>query len=277
MIMRNRKDENMSRIKTTFDALKAQGKKALIPYITGGDPLKEATVPMMHALVDAGSDIIELGVPFSDPMADGPTIQLACERALEHGTSLRDVLAMVKEFRTTNTETPVVLMGYLNPVEAMGYQTFVDRAVEAGVDGVLMVDLPPEEACDVDSIFKDAGLDVVYLIAPTTTDKRIESIGKSGSGYVYYVSLKGVTGSKALDVDDVARNLERIRAHVTIPVGVGFGIQDGETAAKVAAISDGVIVGSALVNRIAANATNPKQAQAEVSDIIRSMRTAMDA
>jgi tryptophan synthase alpha chain len=275
--MRNRKDENMSRIKTTFDALKAQGKKALIPYITGGDPLKEATVPMMHALVDAGSDIIELGVPFSDPMADGPTIQLACERALEHGTSLRDVLAMVKEFRTTNTETPVVLMGYLNPVEAMGYQTFVDRAVEAGVDGVLMVDLPPEEACDVDSIFKDAGLDVVYLIAPTTTDKRIESIGKSGSGYVYYVSLKGVTGSKALDVDDVARNLERIRAHVTIPVGVGFGIQDGETAAKVAAISDGVIVGSALVNRIAANATNPKQAQAEVSDIIRSMRTAMDA
>ena len=267
----------MSRIKTTFDALKAQGKKALIPYITGGDPLKEATVPMMHALVDAGSDIIELGVPFSDPMADGPTIQLACERALEHGTSLRDVLAMVKEFRTTNTETPVVLMGYLNPVEAMGYQTFVDRAVEAGVDGVLMVDLPPEEACDVDSIFKEAGLDVVYLIAPTTTDKRIESIGKSGSGYVYYVSLKGVTGSKALDVDDVARNLERIRAHVTIPVGVGFGIQDGETAAKVAAISDGVIVGSALVNRIAANATNPKQAQAEVSDIIRAMRTAMDA
>jgi tryptophan synthase alpha chain len=275
--MRNRKDENMSRIKTTFEALKAQGKKALIPYITGGDPLKEATVPMMHALVDAGSDIIELGVPFSDPMADGPTIQLACERALEHGTSLRDVLAMVKEFRTTNTETPVVLMGYLNPVEAMGYQTFVDRAVEAGVDGVLMVDLPPEEACDVDSIFKEAGLDVVYLIAPTTTDKRIESIGKSGSGYVYYVSLKGVTGSKALDVDDVARNLERIRAHVTIPVGVGFGIQDGETAAKVAAISDGVIVGSALVNRIAANATSPKQAQAEVSDIIRSMRTAMDA
>jgi tryptophan synthase alpha chain len=275
--MRNRKDENMSRIKTTFEALKAQGKKALIPYITGGDPLKEATVPMMHALVDAGSDIIELGVPFSDPMADGPTIQLACERALEHGTSLRDVLAMVKEFRTTNTETPVVLMGYLNPVEAMGYQTFVDRAVEAGVDGVLMVDLPPEEACDVDSIFKDAGLDVVYLIAPTTTDKRIESIGKSGSGYVYYVSLKGVTGSKALDVDDVARNLERIRAHVTIPVGVGFGIQDGETAAKVAAISDGVIVGSALVNRIAANATSPKQAQAEVSDIIRSMRTEMDA
>ncbi|MEQ3692869.1 MAG: tryptophan synthase subunit alpha [Thalassolituus sp.] len=267
----------MSLIKTTFEALKAQGKKALIPYITGGDPLKEATVPMMHALVDAGSDIIELGVPFSDPMADGPTIQLACERALEHGTSLRDVLAMVKEFRTTNTETPVVLMGYLNPVEAMGYQTFVDRAVEAGVDGVLMVDLPPEEACDVDSIFKDAGLDVVYLIAPTTTDKRIESIGKSGSGYVYYVSLKGVTGSKALDVDDVARNLERIRAHVTIPVGVGFGIQDGETAAKVAAISDGVIVGSALVNRIAANATSPKQAQAEVSDIIRSMRTAMDA
>lgn len=267
----------MTRISKVFKALEEQGKKALIPYITAGDPTKEATVPMMHALVEAGADIIELGVPFSDPMADGPTIQLACERALEHGTSLRDVLAMVAEFRQKDSETAVVLMGYLNPVEAMGYQTFVDAAVSAGVDGVLMVDLPPEEASDVDSIFKDAGLDVVYLIAPTTTDKRIESIGKSGSGYVYYVSLKGVTGSKALDVDDVARNLERIRAHVSIPVGVGFGIQDAETAAKVAAVSDGVIVGSAIVNRIAANADNPQQGIDEVSALVSSMRSAMDA
>jgi len=267
----------MTRISKVFKALEEQGKKALIPYITAGDPTKEATVPMMHALVEAGADIIELGVPFSDPMADGPTIQLACERALEHGTSLRDVLAMVAEFRQKDSETAVVLMGYLNPVEAMGYQTFVDAAVSAGVDGVLMVDLPPEEASDVDSIFKDAGLDVVYLIAPTTTDKRIESIGKSGSGYVYYVSLKGVTGSKALDVDDVARNLERIRAHVSIPVGVGFGIQDAETAAKVAAVSDGVIVGSAIVNRIAANADNPQQGIDEVSALVSGMRSAMDA
>lgn len=267
----------MTRISQTFAALKEQGKQALIPYITAGDPTKEATVPMMHALVEAGADIIELGVPFSDPMADGPTIQLACERALEHGTSLRDVLGMVAEFRKKDSDTAIVLMGYLNPVEAMGYQQFVDAAVTAGVDGVLMVDLPPEEAHDVDSVFKDAGLDVIYLIAPTTTDKRIESIGKAGSGYVYYVSLKGVTGSKALDVDNVAQNLDRIRAHVSIPVGVGFGIADAETAAKVASVSDGVIVGSAIVNRIANNADNPAQAIAEVSELVSGMRAAMDA
>ncbi|MFC3680702.1 tryptophan synthase subunit alpha [Bacterioplanoides pacificum] len=266
----------MSRISTVLNALKEQNRQALIPYITAGDPNKEATVPMMHALVDAGCDIIELGVPFSDPMADGPTIQLACERALAHNTSLTDVLAMVTEFRETNADTAVVLMGYLNPVEAMGYQTFVDRAVAAGVDGVLLVDLPPEEATEVEGIFKARQLDMVYLIAPTTSDERIEKIGQSGSGYVYYVSLKGVTGSKALDVDDVARNLERIRKHVSVPVGVGFGITNGETAAQVASVADGVIVGSAIVNRIAANADNPQQAQAEVTALMRDMRAAMD-
>ncbi|WP_419810442.1 tryptophan synthase subunit alpha [Bacterioplanoides sp.] len=266
----------MSRITTVLNALKEQNRQALIPYITAGDPTKEATVPMMHALVEAGCDIIELGVPFSDPMADGPTIQLACERALEHNTSLTDVLTMVAEFRQNDADTAVVLMGYLNPVEAMGYETFVNRAVEAGVDGVLLVDLPPEEATEVEDIFKAKDLDMVYLIAPTTTDARIEKIGQSGSGYVYYVSLKGVTGSKALDVDDVARNLERIRKHVSVPVGVGFGITNGETAAQVAKVADGVIVGSAIVNRIAANADNPAQAQAEVSELMREMRTAMD-
>lgn len=266
----------MSRITTVLNALKEQNRQALIPYITAGDPNKEATVPMMHALVEAGCDIIELGVPFSDPMADGPTIQLACERALEHGTSLTDVLAMVAEFREKDADTAVVLMGYLNPVEAMGYETFVDRAVKAGVDGVLLVDLPPEEATEVEGIFKAKDLDMVYLIAPTTTDARIEKIGQSGSGYVYYVSLKGVTGSKALDVDDVARNLERIRKHVSVPVGVGFGITNGETAAQVANVADGVIVGSAIVNRIAANADNPQQAQAEVTELMREMRSAMD-
>lgn len=266
----------MSRISTVLNALKEQNRQALIPYITAGDPNKEATVPMMHALVDAGCDIIELGVPFSDPMADGPTIQLACERALAHNTSLTDVLAMVTEFRETNADTAVVLMGYLNPVEAMGYQSFVDRAVAAGVDGVLLVDLPPEEATEVEGIFKARQLDMVYLIAPTTSDERIEKIGQSGSGYVYYVSLKGVTGSKALDVDDVARNLERIRKHVSVPVGVGFGITNGETAAQVASVADGVIVGSAIVNRIAANADNPQQAQAEVTALMRDMRAAMD-
>lgn len=266
----------MSRITTVLNALKEQNRQALIPYITAGDPTKEATVPMMHALVEAGCDIIELGVPFSDPMADGPTIQLACERALEHGTSLTDVLAMVSEFRQKDADTAVVLMGYLNPVEAMGYDTFVNRATEAGVDGVLLVDLPPEEASEVEHIFKAKDLDMVYLIAPTTTDARIEKIGQSGSGYVYYVSLKGVTGSKALDVDDVARNLERIRKHVSVPVGVGFGITNGETAAQVAKVADGVIVGSAIVNRIAANADNPAQAQVEVTELMREMRTAMD-
>lgn len=266
----------MSRINGLFAALKEQGKKALIPYITAGDPQKDATVPMMHALVEAGADLIELGVPFSDPMADGPTIQLACERALEHGTSLKDVLAMVAEFRTTNTETPVVLMGYLNPVERMGYDQFAASAVEAGVDGVLLVDLPPEEAIDVADFFKQRDLDMIYLIAPTTTDARIEAIGHAGSGYVYYVSLKGVTGSKALDVDDVARNLERIRKHVDIPVGVGFGITNGETAAAVAQVCDGVIVGSAIVNRIADNAEQPEQARVQVSELVSEMRTAMD-
>ncbi|MBM94897.1 MAG: tryptophan synthase subunit alpha [Oceanospirillaceae bacterium] len=267
----------MTRIQTTLAALEEQSRKALIPYITAGDPDKASTVPMMHALVEAGADIIELGVPFSDPMADGPTIQLACERALEHGTSLKDVLDMVAAFREQDKITPVVLMGYLNPVEAMGYETFVARAVESGVDGVLMVDLPPEEAADVESIFSTAGLDMIYLIAPTTTDARIEAIGKAGSGYVYYVSLKGVTGSRALDVDDVARNLDRIRQHVSIPVGVGFGIQDGQTAAAVSKVADGVIVGSAIVNRIAANADNPEQARADVVELVAGMRQAMDA
>ncbi|WP_430462305.1 tryptophan synthase subunit alpha [Thalassolituus sp. LLYu03] len=267
----------MSRIKTAFATLEAKGKKALIPYITAGDPQKEATVPMMHALVQAGADIIELGVPFSDPMADGPTIQLACERALEHNTSLRDVLSMVVEFRKTDSTTPVVLMGYLNPVERMGYDTFAANAVEAGVDGVLLVDLPPEEAVDVAQYFTSRDLDMIYLIAPTTTDTRIEAIGKAGSGYVYYVSLKGVTGSKALDVDDVARNLARIRKHVSIPVGVGFGISNGETAAAVGKVCDGVIVGSAIVNLIAANTADTAAARDAVSALVGSMRTALDA
>lgn len=266
----------MSRIAAVMAELKQRGRKALIPYITGGDPVKSATVPMMHALVEAGADIIELGVPFSDPMADGPTIQLACERALLQGTSLRDVLAMVAEFRQQDNRTPVVLMGYLNPVEAMGYQTFVSAAKEAGVDGVLMVDLPPEEAEDVGAIFREAELDVIYLIAPTTTDARIASIAASGSGYVYYVSLKGVTGSAALDVDDVARNLERIRQCVSLPVGVGFGIRDGATAAAVGAVADGVIVGSAIVNLIAAQEKAPEQARQQVAALMQEMRQALD-
>ncbi|WP_370315676.1 tryptophan synthase subunit alpha [Thalassolituus sp.] len=267
----------MTRISKVFDTLASQGKKALIPYITAGDPDKETTVPMMHALVEAGADVIELGVPFSDPMADGPTIQLACERALAHGTSLRDVLAMVAEFRKTDQKTAVVLMGYLNPVEAMGYETFVSLASESGVDGVLIVDMPPEETAEVDSMFEAAGIDFIYLLAPTSTEERIKTIGKVGRGYVYYVSLRGVTGSAAIDVDDVLRNLDRIREHVVAPLCVGFGIQNAEAAARVAAVCDGVIVGSALVSRIADQVNNPPQAITDVSGLAHSMREAMDA
>jgi len=267
----------MSRISSLFAELEKQGKKALIPYVTAGDPNPAVTVDMMHSLVKAGADIIELGVPFSDPMADGPTIQLACERALEHNTSLRDVLAMVAEFRQSNADTPVVLMGYLNPVEAMGYETFAKAANESGVDGVLMVDMPPEESGENAQIFSDNELDIIYLIAPTTTNERITEIAKFSSGYVYYVSIKGVTGSASLDVADVEQNLVRIRERVNVPVGVGFGIKDGATAAAVAKVADGVIVGSALVNKIAENANQPDQAIAEVSAVLAEMRTAMDA
>lgn len=267
----------MNRIDITFNNLKAQQRKALIPFITAGDPALDATVPMMHALVKAGVDIVELGVPFSDPMADGPTIQLASERALAHNTSLRDVLAMVAEFRQTNSETPVVLMGYLNPVERMGYENFAEECQKAGVDGVLLVDLPPEEAVDVEQHFKSRNVDMIHLIAPTTTDERIKIIGQVSTGYVYYVSVKGVTGSKAIDLEDVSQNLARIRKHISIPVGVGFGISNGETAAAVASVSDGVIVGSALVNLIAANSTDPEAAQMAVCELIGSMRVALDA
>jgi tryptophan synthase alpha chain len=267
----------MNRIAALFSELKTIGKKALIPYVTAGDPNPSVTVAMMHGLVEAGADLIELGVPFSDPMADGPTIQLACERALLHNTSLRDVIAMVAEFRTVNDKTPVVLMGYLNPVEAMGYEAFASAAQAAGIDGVLMVDMPPEESGDNAKIFADHGLDIIYLIAPTTTDARISEIAKYSSGYVYYVSIKGVTGSAEIDVADVSKNLERIRSRVDIPVGVGFGINNGAAAAAVATVADGVIVGSALVNKIAANADQPEKAIVEVKAVLSEMRKAMDA
>lgn len=267
----------MSRINQCFESLKAAGKKALIPYVTAGDPNPQVTVPLMHAMVDAGADIIELGVPFSDPMADGPVIQLACERALSHGTRLLDVLAMVKEFRETNTTTPVVLMGYLNPVEVLGYEVFAQQAKEAGVDGVLTVDLPPEESVEFAAIMKRYALDMIYLLAPTTEEDRIEQVCEYGSGYVYYVSVKGVTGSSSLDVNEVERKLEVVRRHTNMPVGVGFGIRDGASAAAVSKVADGVIVGSVLVNAIAANADNAELIYSEVTGIITQMRNAMDA
>jgi tryptophan synthase alpha chain len=267
----------VSRINSYFSRLKAEGKKALIPYVTAGDPNPSVTVPLLHAMVDAGADIIELGVPFSDPMADGPVIQLACERALSHNVRLLDVLDMVKAFRAENTTTPIVLMGYLNPIEVLGYERFAQLAKEAGVDGVLTVDLPPEESVEFAGVMKANALDVIYLLAPTTQEDRIESVCEYGSGYVYYVSVKGVTGSSALDVDEVKGKLGIVRRHTDMPVGVGFGIRDGKTAAAVATIADGVIVGSVLVNAIAENADNPEQISAKVTGIIADMRHAMDA
>lgn len=266
----------MSRIQARFSALQAAGRKALIPYITAGDPAPVVTLPLMHDLVAAGADVIELGIPFSDPMADGPVIQLAMERALAHEVSLRQVLEMVAEFRQRDKETPVVLMGYLNPVERMGYDEFAREAAEAGVDGVLTVDLPPEEAADVVPLFKARGLDTIFLLAPTTTLERARSICQQASGYVYYVSLKGVTGSSALDVTDVANKLDMLRTVTDLPIGVGFGIRDGATAAAVGEVADGVVVGSVLVNQIAANAENPDAARKAISAIIAEMRGAMD-
>jgi tryptophan synthase alpha chain len=266
----------MSRIAACFSRLGADGRKALIPYITAGDPNPEVTVPLMHALVKAGADILELGVPFSDPMADGPVIQRACERALTYHVSLRQVLNMVREFRGDNEATPVVLMGYLNPVEAMGYEPFAAAAARAGVDGVLTVDLPPEEGDQLAGHLRRYGVDPVFLLAPTTTPSRVKKICTAAGGFVYYVSLKGVTGAATLDVEAVARKLKEIRAVTKLPIGVGFGIRDGASAARVAAVADAVVVGSVLVSRIGALANTPDKIPAEAAVLIVEMRRAMD-
>lgn len=267
----------MSRIQSCLQNLKADGRKALIPYVTAGDPEPGVTVKLMHAMVDAGANIIELGVPFSDPMADGPVIQLACERALTHGTRLVDVLAMVTEFREKDADTPVVLMGYLNPIEAIGYESFLKQAKAAGVDGVLTVDLPPEEGVQFCADLKSHDLDPIFLLAPTTTDDRIKQVCAASSGYVYYVSVKGVTGSAALDVDAVSERVNTIRSISDLPVGVGFGIRDNESAAAVSKVADGVIVGSVLVNKIAELADQPASIPEQVAAIVKGMRQAMDS
>ena len=241
----------MSRIAATFEALKAQRRKALIPYITTGDPYADTTPEIMQALADGGADIIELGVPFSDPMADGPVIQQASERALSRGIGMPQVLAAVQAFRRGNQQTPVVLMGYANPIERYdqreGEGAFIAAAREAGVDGVLVVDYPPEECEAFAAQLKAAGLDLIFLLAPTSTDARMQLVGRIASGYVYYVSLKGVTGSGHLDTAAVAAMLPRIRQHVGVPVGVGFGIRDAATAKAVAKVADAVVIGSRLV------------------------------
>ena len=241
----------MSRITATLNALAEQGRKALIPFVTAGDPYADATPDIMHAMAQAGADIIELGVPFSDPMADGPVIQKAAERALAQGVDLSRVLQMVRAFRQGDTRTPVVLMGYANPIERFdirhGTGAFVREAAAAGVDGVLVVDYPPEEVEAFSADLRAAGLDLIFLLAPTSTDARMAAVGRLASGYVYYVSLKGVTGAGHLDTEAVARAIPRIRAHVSIPVGVGFGIRDAATAQAVARHADAVVIGSRLV------------------------------
>ena len=267
----------MSRISSRFAALEAQGRTALIPFVTAGDPSASATVPMMHAMVGAGADIIELGVPFSDPMADGPVIQRASERALAAGMSFDGVLAIVRRFRETDRETPVVLMGYLNPLEAAGYARAAQRAAAAGVDGLLTVDLPPEEAGELVRDVRASGIDPVFLVAPTTTDERIERICREASGFVYYVSLKGVTGAATLDVEAVAERMARIRRATDLPVGVGFGIHDGASAARIAAVSDAVVVGSAIVARVESNAGSPDTLPGILADFVGELRSAMDA
>lgn len=264
----------MSRIATTFQKLRSEGRKALIPFFTAGDPNPQAAVPLMHALVAGGADVIELGVPFSDPMADGPVIQRASERALKFGVSLRDVIGYVAEFRKTDTRTPVVLFGYANPIEAMGVERFADAAKAAGADGVLIVDYPPEEAEAMVELLDARHLDTIFLLSPTTTDARLQQVAALGRGYLYYVSLKGVTGAANIDVEDVSSRLARIRAHTDLPVGVGFGIRDPETARRVASVADAVVIGTRLVQEI--ESAKPEEVDARVTAFLSGIRKAMD-
>ncbi|MDD4928222.1 MAG: tryptophan synthase subunit alpha [Gallionella sp.] len=264
----------MSRIQTVFDKLKQQQRRALIPFFTAGDPSLELTVPLMHAMAAAGADVIELGVPFSDPMADGPTIQRASERALKLGMSLRGVLAMVAEFRRQDNATPVVLMGYGNPIEAMGWGVFAERCAAVGVDGVLTVDFPPEESSEAFEHLQRHGIDPIFLLAPTTEDARIEQVSRLARGYVYYVSLKGVTGAGNLDLSAIEHKIPQLQKHIKLPIGVGFGIRDAATAQAVAKLCDGVVVGSRIVQEIE-NST-AKNVIANVGALIKELRLAID-
>ena len=267
----------MSRLSEKFASLRQAGKKGLIPFITAGDPNPEASLPLLHAMVEAGADVIELGVPFSDPMADGPVIQKASERALRHKMSLRKVLDLVEAFRATDPVTPIVLMGYLNPVEAMGYRAFVDRAKAVGVDGVLTVDMPPEESSELLEMLDQAGIAPIFLLAPNSSPERIGQMGKLGRGYLYYVSLKGVTGASHLNLDDVKQKLAEIRQYTDLPIGVGFGVKNAETAAAVSRLADAVVVGSALVAQVEAHGDDTAASRNAIAATLKSMRLTMDA
>lgn len=264
----------MSRIAQRFAELATRQRKALIPYLMAGDPQPSATVGLMHDLVEAGADLIELGLPFSDPMADGPVIALAAERALAAGTNTLDVLRMVAQFRERDQATPVVLMGYLNPVEIIGYERFAREAASSGVDGLLLVDLPPDEAEALDVVLAQHGLDPIFLLAPTSTQHRIDQVLKAARGYVYYVSLKGVTGSAALDTSAVAGRIATLRQQTQLPIGVGFGIRDRDSAQAVGRIADGVIVGTALVRPF--GELPLEQARAALLETMAQLRSALD-
>lgn len=267
----------MSRIKKLFEDFRAADRTALVTYVMAGDPGPEETVELLHSVVAAGSDMVELGMPFSDPMADGPVVQAAAERALAKGIDLKRVLALVAEFRARDKDTPVVLMGYLNPIEAMGHTRFAEMAGQAGVDGVLLVDLPPEEATELGEALRLVGLDMIFLSAPTTSPERQRMIAAHGSGFVYYVSLKGVTGADSMDIESVTARIGEMRQHTDLPLAVGFGIGTADAAAKVAGIADAVVVGSALVKRVEAYGDEPARMRQEVGTLVSAMRRAMDS
>jgi len=265
---------SQSRIAARFAADKQR--KLLVPYITAGDPDLDTTLALMHTLVKAGSDVIELGIPFSDPMADGPVIQAACERALQKNVTLVQVIETVKRFRETNNETAIVLMGYMNPVERLGYARFAKLAADAGVDGVLTVDLPPEEAEELVGELEANKLDSIFLLSPTTPDSRVKRVCEVASGYIYYVSLKGVTGAANLDTNEVAKKVAHIKSFASIPVAVGFGIRDAESAAAISVTADAVVVGTVLVSLVAEHAKDPETLHKNMFDTVHAMRLAMD-
>lgn len=266
----------MSRLSTRLREQKHSGHKSLVAYIVAGDPVPDLTVSLMHDLVSGGVDVIELGVPFSDPEAEGPVIQVAHERALRHNTSLSDCLSMVSEFRQQDDKTPVVLMGYLNPIEMMGYREFTSAAADAGVDGTIIVNLPPEEAGEFTGLMESVEIEPVYLLAPTTTDERAKVVCDAARGFVYYVSLKGTTGASTLDVDDVADKLRRFRQFTELPIMVGFGIKDGDTAKAVCEVADGAVVGSAIVSLMEKHADDPDLLRQAVKQFTSELRSAIN-
>jgi tryptophan synthase alpha chain len=265
----------MSRLPARFEKLRERGRKALIPYIMAGDPHPSLTAPLMRALVEGGADILELGVPFSDPMADGPVIQRSGERALRHGVGLADVLRCVLDFRKDDAATPVVLMGYANPIEAMGPAKFLDAAKAAGVDGVIVVDYPPEECLDFARMAREHGIDPIFLLAPTSIARRIQEVARAASGFIYYVSLRGVTGAGHLDFSEVGARIPAIRAATKLPIGVGFGVRDAQSALQVAASADAVVIGSRIIQEI--EAAGADQAVARVKQFMMPIRKALDA